>query len=96
MKQITIGEPRPDMLARCQPSNTSAAPESLLTISVCSSVLNLQDGFKSFPSGHSSCKSETLLVFIGLAQIWVAQSGLKKTLNFGGPDCIAIPFLPGL
>ncbi|CAO3686870.1 unnamed protein product [Umbelopsis vinacea] len=52
--KITIGEPRPDMLARCQPSNTSAPPESLLTISVCSNVLNLQDGFKSFPSGHSS------------------------------------------
>ncbi|KAH8550941.1 phosphatidic acid phosphatase type 2/haloperoxidase [Umbelopsis sp. PMI_123] len=54
--KITIGEPRPDMLARCQPSNTTSPPESLLSIAICNGVANidLQDGFKSFPSGHSS------------------------------------------
>ncbi|CAO3665063.1 unnamed protein product [Umbelopsis ramanniana] len=54
--KITIGEPRPDMLARCAPSVTTSPAESLLNVAICNGVANidLQDGFKSFPSGHSS------------------------------------------
>jgi diacylglycerol diphosphate phosphatase / phosphatidate phosphatase len=55
--KITIGEPRPDLLARCAPSVTNSPSESLLSVAICNGVANidLQDGFKSFPSGHSSC-----------------------------------------
>ncbi|KAI8580730.1 hypothetical protein K450DRAFT_235671 [Umbelopsis ramanniana AG] len=54
--KITIGEPRPDMLARCAPSVTTSPVESLLSVAICNGVasIDLQDGFKSFPSGHSS------------------------------------------
>ncbi|KAJ2959405.1 hypothetical protein NQZ79_g5148 [Umbelopsis isabellina] len=55
--KITIGEPRPDMLARCQPApNTQSPAEALLNISICTTPYDstFQDGFKSFPSGHSS------------------------------------------
>jgi len=64
--KITIGEPRPDMLARCAPSVTTSPAESLLNVTICNGVANidLQDGFKSFPSGHSSCKWN-MLIFMG-------------------------------
>ncbi|KAG2176776.1 hypothetical protein INT44_007440 [Umbelopsis vinacea] len=54
--KITIGEPRPDMLARCAPSVTTSPAESLLNVAICNGVasIDLQDGFKSFPSGHAS------------------------------------------
>jgi hypothetical protein len=52
------------MLARCQPpTNTQTPAESLLNISVCTTPYDstFQDGFKSFPSGHSSCMYETIV-----------------------------------
>lgn len=50
-----VGRPRPDLLARCQPS--ADAPHGLpVDISVCTTPDGhlLQDGWRSFPSGHSS------------------------------------------
>ena len=53
----TVGRPRPDLLARClaaDPNNTTTPP--LVTIAVCTQQDHhtLHDGWRSFPSGHSS------------------------------------------
>lgn len=50
-----IGRPRPDLIARCKPRPGTSAHE-LLTISVCTETDHhtLHDGWRSFPSGHSS------------------------------------------
>ena len=53
-----IGKPRPDLIARCAPKEGSAdpLPFGISDSSICTqtdmSLLN--DGFRSFPSGHSS------------------------------------------
>lgn len=51
----TVGRPRPDLLARCAPRK--GTPEhTLLTIDACTQTDHhtLHDGWRSFPSGHSS------------------------------------------
>ncbi|KAK6464921.1 diacylglycerol pyrophosphate phosphatase [Scheffersomyces coipomensis] len=50
------GLPRPDLLSRCQPNLTTEPPLQLATVTICSNPnINLiQEGFRSFPSGHSS------------------------------------------
>ncbi|KAG0294591.1 hypothetical protein BGZ96_000864 [Linnemannia gamsii] len=63
--KISVGRPRPDFLDRCfeiydkaaagTPVGLMVDPENMLTSSsVCSRTDLLKDGFKSFPSGHSS------------------------------------------
>ena len=50
-----IGRPRPDLLDRCKPRK--GTPEhTLVDFEVCTETDHhvLQDGFRSFPSGHSS------------------------------------------
>lgn len=58
-----IGKPRPDIIARCAMPTDVAAPYllpgnfSLVTYELCSKDVEhhiLKDGFRSFPSGHSS------------------------------------------
>ncbi|KAF1810468.1 PAP2-domain-containing protein [Eremomyces bilateralis CBS 781.70] len=53
-----IGKPRPDLIDRCQPPPGSVDPPmyGLSTHSICTQTDNdiLKDGFRSFPSGHSS------------------------------------------
>jgi diacylglycerol diphosphate phosphatase/phosphatidate phosphatase len=58
-----VGRPRPDLLARCLP-RSSSSPESteqaaaprLVTVAVCTQTDHhtLHDGWRAFPSGHSS------------------------------------------
>ncbi|KAK5195729.1 hypothetical protein LTR99_002254 [Exophiala xenobiotica] len=52
------GKPRPDLIDRCQPGPGSAdgVPYGLVTKSICTQTdaAIMQDGFRSFPSGHSS------------------------------------------
>ena len=51
----TVGRPRPDLIARCKPAKDS--PEhTLVTIDICTETNHhiLHDGWRSFPSGHSS------------------------------------------
>jgi diacylglycerol diphosphate phosphatase/phosphatidate phosphatase len=51
----SVGRPRPDLIARCKPRKGS--PEhSLVTIEICTETDHhvLHDGWRSFPSGHSS------------------------------------------
>lgn len=55
------GKPRPDLIDRCQPRAGSQDPPvfglSNSTICTQSNHAVLKDGFRSFPSGHSSGKS---------------------------------------
>lgn len=52
------GKPRPDLIARCQPLEGSADPPvfGLSNITICTQTDKaiMADGFRSFPSGHSS------------------------------------------
>ncbi|KAK3109505.1 hypothetical protein LTR53_017171 [Teratosphaeriaceae sp. CCFEE 6253] len=50
-----VGRPRPDLIARCVP-DISAPQHELVTIDVCTQTDHhtLHDGWRSFPSGHSS------------------------------------------
>ncbi|KAI0636915.1 acid phosphatase/Vanadium-dependent haloperoxidase [Trametes polyzona] len=64
--KITVGRPRPDLIARCIPRPGSVDPPlGLSTVEICTQTHRhtLQDGWRSFPSGHSSCK---YLSFAGL------------------------------
>ncbi|KAF2857218.1 PAP2-domain-containing protein [Piedraia hortae CBS 480.64] len=50
-----IGRPRPDLLARCKPA-LGTPRDALVSIAVCQETKHhlLHDGWRSFPSGHSS------------------------------------------
>ncbi|KAK5124985.1 hypothetical protein LTR85_001175 [Meristemomyces frigidus] len=50
-----IGRPRPDLIARCKPAMTAPMHE-LVTVDICTETDHhtLHDGWRSFPSGHSS------------------------------------------
>ena len=50
-----VGRPRPDLIARCKPKSTTPKHE-LVSIDICEETDHhlLQDGWRSFPSGHSS------------------------------------------
>ncbi|KAH0346794.1 PAP2-domain-containing protein, partial [Aureobasidium melanogenum] len=54
----TVGKPRPDLIDRCQPKAGSIDPSpyglSNSTICTQTDMSILRDGFRSFPSGHSS------------------------------------------
>jgi diacylglycerol diphosphate phosphatase/phosphatidate phosphatase len=57
--KLTVGRPRPDVIDRCRPAEGSAngAVFGLVTSAICTRTDLLKDGFRSFPSGHASCKS---------------------------------------
>lgn len=55
--KVTVGRPRPDLISRCNPDAGTVDPVfGLSTVAICHqtnrSIIN--DGFRSFPSGHSS------------------------------------------
>ncbi|KAI1795821.1 acid phosphatase/Vanadium-dependent haloperoxidase [Ganoderma leucocontextum] len=55
--KITVGRPRPDVVDRCQPMAGAVDPPlGLSTVAICTqtNVPILTDGWRSFPSGHSS------------------------------------------
>ncbi|WWC72489.1 uncharacterized protein I206_106451 [Kwoniella pini CBS 10737] len=56
--KMSVGRPRPDLIARCLPAPGSVDHPvfGLSTVDICTNtnLLILNDGFKSFPSGHSS------------------------------------------
>lgn len=55
--KITVGRPRPDVIDRCQPIAGAADPHfGLSTVAICTQTDThiLTDGWRSFPSGHSS------------------------------------------
>ncbi|KAJ3866580.1 phosphatidic acid phosphatase type 2/haloperoxidase [Lentinula novae-zelandiae] len=55
--KVTVGRPRPDVIDRCQPPSGTIDPTfGLSTAAICTQtdMSLLKDGFRSFPSGHSS------------------------------------------
>ncbi|KAK0228408.1 phosphatidic acid phosphatase type 2/haloperoxidase [Armillaria fumosa] len=55
--KITVGRPRPDVVDRCQPlAGAVDPPFGLSNYTICQQQDNaiMRDGFRSFPSGHSS------------------------------------------
>lgn len=50
-----VGRPRPDLISRCKPGKGTSEHE-LVTIDVCTQTDGhiLREGWRSFPSGHSS------------------------------------------
>ncbi|EOA82234.1 uncharacterized protein SETTUDRAFT_173919 [Exserohilum turcica Et28A] len=94
MKNL-FGKPRPDLLSRCKPDLSRIADFAinpivgdifdpawvLVTSAICTETDNdlLKDGFKSFPSGHSSFSWAGLLYL---------------TLFLASKFSVAIPFLP--
>ena len=57
--KVTVGRPRPDLIARClpKPGSENASVFGLVTAEICTQTDNfiLKDGFRSFPSAHASC-----------------------------------------
>ncbi|KAH9997635.1 phosphatidic acid phosphatase type 2/haloperoxidase, partial [Russula vinacea] len=68
--KITVGRPRPDLLSRCNPDSGTVDPTfGLSTVAIChqSDFHILNDGFRSFPSGHSAdVLTSSLVSFAGL------------------------------
>ncbi len=69
----SVGRPRPDLIARCKPKKGTPEHE-LVTIDVCTETNHhiLHDGWRSFPSGHSS------LAFSGLGFLALCVSSLPR------------------
>lgn len=77
-----IGKPRPDLIDRCEIDPAKIVPGEyiLQTIAICTQKNNyiLQDGFKSFPSGHSSSS------FAGLFYLSIYLAGKLHVLDAKG------------
>lgn len=78
-----VGRPRPDLLDRCQPA-AGTLPNVLVTIDVCTAPADhqLHDGWRSFPSGHSSFS------FAGLGFLSIFLAGQLHVFRYsaGGRD----------
>ncbi|KAF6832281.1 pap2 domain protein [Colletotrichum plurivorum] len=78
-----VGRPRPDLLARCKPA-AGTKPDVLVTVDVCTERAHhlLHDGWRSFPSGHSSFS------FAGLGFLSIFFAGQLHIFrhNSGGRD----------
>ncbi|KAL8719805.1 MAG: hypothetical protein Q9225_003240 [Loekoesia sp. 1 TL-2023] len=80
-----IGRPRPDLLARCKPVKGTQS-HKLVTIEVCTEkdYHTLHDGWRSFPSGHSSFAFSGLgylsLFFAGQLHIFRPHTDFLRVL----------------
>lgn len=78
-----VGRPRPDLLARCKPA-PGTQPDTLVTYTICTETSHhvLHDGWRSFPSGHSS------FAFAGLGFFSLFMAGQLHVFrhNHGGRD----------
>jgi len=74
----TVGRPRPDLLARCKPA-ADTPQDTLVTIAVCTEPAHhkLHDGWRSFPSGHSSFS------FAGLGYLSLFLAGQMSIFAHG-------------
>ncbi|KAK4248247.1 phosphatidic acid phosphatase type 2/haloperoxidase [Corynascus novoguineensis] len=73
-----VGRPRPDLLARCAP-RPDTPRDALVTIDVCTQTHHhtLHDGWRSFPSGHSS------FAFAGLGYLSLFLAGQMRIFAHG-------------
>ncbi|CAO3646016.1 unnamed protein product [Cunninghamella blakesleeana] len=80
--KITVGRPRPDFLDRCQPPpGTVDPPYGLSNYTICTIPYDsylMKDGFRSFPSGHSSFS------FAGLAYLSLYFAGKLRLFDERG------------
>ena len=80
-----VGRPRPDLIDRCKPAG-GTAKDVLVTLSVCTETDHhvLHDGWRSFPSGHSSFAFSGLgflaLFFAGQMHVFRPRTDLSKAL----------------
>ena len=74
----TVGRPRPDLLSRCLPK-PGTPRDALVTIDVCTQTDHhtLHDGWRSFPSGHSSFS------FAGLGYLSLFLAGQMRIFAHG-------------
>jgi diacylglycerol diphosphate phosphatase/phosphatidate phosphatase len=74
-----VGRPRPDLLARCVLSAEDATLNQLLSVDKCTQtdLHILHDGWRSFPSGHSS------FAFSGLGFLSLFLTGQLHVLRGG-------------
>lgn len=81
----SVGRPRPDLIARCKPRN-GTPHNTLVTIGVCTEKDHhtLHDGWRSFPSGHSSLAFSGLgylaLFFAGQMHVFRPRTDLARVL----------------
>lgn len=75
----SVGRPRPDLIARCKPASGTPT-NTLVGIEVCTETRShvLQDGWRSFPSGHSSFS------FAGLGYLSLFLAGQVRLFVLGG------------
>ncbi|GAB1315487.1 hypothetical protein MFIFM68171_05697 [Madurella fahalii] len=73
-----VGRPRPDLIARCLPA-AGTPKDVLVTIDVCTQTHHhtLHDGWRSFPSGHSSFS------FAGLGYLSLFLAGQARVFAHG-------------
>ena len=71
-----VGRPRPDLISRCKPRDDTAQ-HALVTIDVCTETNHnvLHDGWRSFPSGHSS------FAFSGLGYLALFLAGQMRVFR---------------
>ncbi|KAI1826765.1 PAP2 superfamily protein [Xylaria intraflava] len=80
-----VGRPRPDLIARCKPAPGTKS-DTLVTFEVCTETNHhtLHDGWRSFPSGHSSLAFSGLgylaIFLAGQLRIFRGQNGLGRAL----------------
>ncbi|CUS09619.1 unnamed protein product [Tuber aestivum] len=77
----TTGKPRPDLIARCRPKEgaTNAPGFGLASYDICTGDKHiLKDGFKSWPSGHSST------AFAGLGYLSLFLAGKLHVFDTRG------------
>lgn len=88
--KVTVGRPRPDLLDRCQPlaGASDPSPWGLVTDAVCTNAVEghlVTEGFRSFPSGHSSTS------FAGLAFLSLYLAG--KLYRYGAQAHAAVQWI---
>lgn len=80
-----VGRPRPDLISRCKPK-PGTPKDVLVDISVCTEKNHhvLHDGWRSFPSGHSSFAFAGLgflaLFFCGQMHVFRPRTDLGRAL----------------
>lgn len=81
----TVGRPRPDLISRCKP-RAGTPKDMLVTFDVCTETDHhtLHDGWRSFPSGHSSFSfaglGYTALFLAGQLRIFRDKKDLGRAL----------------
>lgn len=80
-----VGRPRPDLIERCKPA-AGTPHDQLVSIDVCTETDHhtLHDGWRSFPSGHSSFAFSGLgflaLFFSGQLHVFRPRTDLGRAL----------------